>query len=407
MADGTYAGISPFISNEAAVAAGALVVPLFVMNCSGTTKVGILVTLASGDTSVTQLYEFDTGGKGFWASAPALSAGKATDLVTQYTSGITYLAAAAEVTVTLTGIASGGAAPTISTSAYIGLVEEIYQLPKKTAGDAASVGKKDGNEELSSFPIYDYFFGDFGVSLAATSTQPPNLTHPIPVSVVGYNQVSILGVLSQLQSGTEQFFIVDLANTDAQGVWDGQVPSLPDVGAQDAVTKVGRLIIGGGTALQAAFSHPFQLQPGAGPYVPPNATAGSGFLTGSEQQIAGTLTVQVGSQTPQTLATTLTMDTGCPQVTLHAGTQLTADYESKPTTLTATDIHGADVLLYPIPDKGGGSAHWDDTPNPNQPDSPGYVNSALEPFFSHPTAFWLFSASTQLPTVKAPGAVLM
>ncbi|MBB6254225.1 hypothetical protein [Nitrospirillum iridis] len=417
-ADGAFMPKGNYVSNATAAAGGALIVPLYLMNCGGTRKVGIEVALSvpGGAGSVTRLYEFDTGGKGFWASAAGLDltgAQTAGPIVTQYTSGITYLGTATRLQVTLAGVQIDTAPTSMSADLYVGVVSQLYELQSSVADGGRVAEKGGGNDEQeqpASFPIYDYFYGDFGVALAATSIvpasqQPVALNHPLPdgaPSLDGYNEWAILGALSQFQPAiANPYFIIDLANTDASAVWDGNPPK-PAGDAATSVTAVGRLIIGGSAALVEGFQHIFPLLPNAGGsfYSPDGTTASqTDFVVATEQQIAGTLIVDNSSKPPP-LATTFTMDTGCPQVTLHAGSQLVAsEFTPGTVTLTATDKAGRTLTLY---SNGGGK--WDSTVSPSAPD--GYVNSALDPFLAYPTAFWLCANALELP-LGVPGTVMM
>ncbi|MDZ5648234.1 hypothetical protein [Nitrospirillum sp. BR 11828] len=404
-----------YISNKTAAEAGALIVPLYLMDCSGTRKVGIEVTLTvptDPSHSVTRLYEFDTGGKGFWASGDGLGAATENSLgsiVTQYTSGITYLGQAVPLTVTLNAAPGLGGPSAKSADVVVGLVSDLYEL-KPVLLTELNQEEEQKFETESQFPIYDYFYGDFGVSLAATAIvpakqQPVVLNHPLPSSVPslnGYNEYSILGALSQFQPNTSNpFFIVDLANTDADTVWGGNPPT-PAGDAANSVTGVGRLIIGGSATLMEGFQHIFPILPNpGGTFYSPTGTsaAQTNFVVATEQQIAGTVSVQNESN-PPALDTTFTMDTGCPEVTLHAGSKLTQPaYTPGTVTLTAKDTSGKTVTLY-----SNGQGKWDSTVSSGAP--AGYVNSALDPFLKRPTAFWLCANEKERP-LTVPGIVGM
>ncbi|BAI76109.1 hypothetical protein AZL_d02830 (plasmid) [Azospirillum sp. B510] len=291
--------------------AGATIVPLFIVPFDKTNpyarKVGIpVIVTPDAPTHGTQLpepvlFEFDTGGKAFWADSAKLPslAGCTThgEVFTQYTSGITYFGQATDVYVSL--IAGAGPGP-VTTKATIAAVDTILR-------------PKDQQEGPSTFPIFNYFSGDFGVSLQSTASAPQSpLKHQLPS---GYSPPSsmpeMLGVLSQLSYNNGAGFIVDLVNT------------VPYIGEElPKGTLVGRLILGGIETLATSFPLAYAMQ-----------SAGTSYtqLFGDETKIAtyaegiatGTAYVQV-PDTPYASAPDISyvMDTGATETTFYQGTNL-------------------------------------------------------------------------------------
>lgn len=272
-------------------------------------KIGIVVDVtipSTGATATNVLYEFDTGGKGFWASQgqftasgshPVVpSAGNAANLgavITQYSSGITYLGTGVVATVSLPQavVPNNGPVPSVTTG--MAVVETILDL-------------SDGQEVSTSFPIFGNFFGDFGVSLQQTATVTPPLKHNLPQPFnqqVPSQQPALLSIMAQL--GVDSF-IVDLVTPTAPAA---------ALGAGTPPAKAGRLILGQSSAFAPYFPQYQQMTATGTTYTPPQAS--TAIATYEEALLFGAL--GVGSN--QAVGVPVVFDTGAPGVMLHSGDQ--------------------------------------------------------------------------------------
>jgi hypothetical protein len=306
------------LTDEQIEAAGATIIPLYIYpyedskpgsqqgsQTTGQMKVAIPVIITAvppdqlgGNLPPPVLYEFDTGGKGFWADGSKLDlTGCITHgpVFTQYTSGITYLGTATDVYVSL--LAEVGPGP-VTAKATIGVVNQILAPDKQ----------KGGEEAPSSFPIFQYLSGDFGASLQATATTP-DPKYPLPHNYpIPQSMVSMLSVLPQLQYNNGSGFIVDVANTTPYP--GGDLP---------AATRVGRLILGGVNALGSLFATTYQLD-GLGPFT---SDASTSILTYSEEVASGTAYLQDPGENPVAASgVAYIMDTGATITTFYPGGNL-------------------------------------------------------------------------------------
>jgi hypothetical protein len=299
-------------------AAGAVVVPLYVIPYDpqnpSARKLGVPVIVTaqppsevSGEPPAPVLYEFDTGGKAFWADAAKLGdlSGCAThgEVFTQYTSGITYIGTATDVYVSLAG--ESGLTTVLATIAV------VTQKLSPTDVD----GQKD--EENSSFPIFNYLWGDFGAALQNTSSTPsgkPQFILP-PGFQMPTTQPELLGVLSQVAYNNGAGFIVDVANTTPYS-GDG----LPKG------TRVGRLILGGAQTLYEHFPLSYTMpQPTPSTYTQLFAS-GATFPVYEETVTTGDAYVQPqGKAYAEASDIGLIMDTGATITTFYPGTNLGPD----------------------------------------------------------------------------------
>lgn len=275
-------------------------------------KIGIVVDVtipSTGATATNVLYEFDTGGKGFWASQGQFTAsgtnpvipasGNAANLgavITQYSSGITYLGTGVVATVSLPQavVPDNGPVPTVTTG--MAVVETILEL-------------SDGQELPGSFPIFGNFSGDFGVSLQQTATVTPPLKHNLPYPFdlqVPSQQPALLSIMAQL--GVDSF-IVDLVTPTAPAAAPG-AGTLP--------VKAGRLILGPSSAFAPYFPQ-YQAMTATGTtYTPPQSSASAKpIATYEEALLFGSLAVASN----QAVGVPVVFDTGAPGVMLHSGEQ--------------------------------------------------------------------------------------
>lgn len=326
-------------------------------------KVGIEVVLTNPQTGQSTdpiLYEFDTGGEGFFASIPGQSAGAFTlppaglgAVFTDYYSGITYSGQAYALEVSLPGataFAGGLMVPvTVSAGVVTGVIEQLGDWrPGKTA----------------SWPIFNHFYGDFGASLQATVVQAT------PASDTPSNTVPLLSALAQLS----------LYSDTAQNAG-----FIVDVGAYPGGGKAssGQLIVGLTPQLRALFAVQVPMK-AAGTYQPPApAPAVSTF---AEVPIAGQLTVTGKAMLPDV---GILFDTGAPPITFHPGPDLPSDYVANT---------GDNVLLQVRPDQPYDVLNITAGPvpcqtqvnmasSPSANDPAGYVNTGLAPFFANPIMF--------------------
>jgi len=171
-------------------------------------KLGIYVGLGGGTP---KLYEFDTGGEGFWAAysskdcdcqwwGPTKVEEKGTLNIT-YSSGNVYKANLVSTTVTLFSPGTNGQAPTpvISTGDV-----QLAQITKFTNNNNPSAAKawndalKDGEP-----PLFGHFYGDFGASL-----------QPI-ASSKGTNIFSILPQI-KMPEGLDVGFVVHVGDINSK-----------------------------------------------------------------------------------------------------------------------------------------------------------------------------------------------
>lgn len=372
-------------------AAGASVIPLYVVPLSPSAnpdyKVGIRVGVGPKASSTVSpvFFEFDTGGKGFWASSQALDQDfsgcvKHGGVYNQYDSGITYIGAATDVYVTLFDANGPATEPVLAT---VGLVDEIFALTKGAVR----------TEEASQFPIFPCggsngsefgFWGDFGASLQATSLNAP-LKHQLPKNViVPVETCQMLTVLSQLPYNNGPGFIVDLANLEA-------APT--DLGLPEG-SRVGRLILGGMNTLGAYFATVFPLVSEGG-YVSP--ATGLNYQTFSEAAGSGDVYVEAGGVTTQASGIGFILDTGAPVTTFHQTSAFSLN--PKPGDRVIISQQGQISLLdYVVGDIPGTNET-----NTQPTTANASVNTGLAPYFLYPVAFELPPAAQ---TVAVSGGFL-
>lgn len=253
-----------------------LTLPLQVVNI-GTNdapkyKFGIYVGLGGGPP---KLYEFDTGGSGFFAAEnsvwwPGTTPLSSTPVTVTYSSGASYTSNAVNTTVSIYESAES-AQPVASVRADIGQIIDASGGPTDWAGYQA---------DPNTPPLYNVFYGDFGALL-----QPFTATAPNP---------DLYGVLPQLPGSLSRGFIV------RAGDYANPQPTL-QLGLTDAD--------------RAGF--PIQLplldQDTENPF------PGSGWPTYGFFQVWGYFTLNSGGVT-QTSATQVILDTGAPSMTIRTTT---------------------------------------------------------------------------------------
>lgn len=217
------------------------------------------------------LYEFDTGGKGFWAQPinNNMTVIGTTTITTQYTSGIQYTASPQAFTVSFPG-----STPSVSVDdVTVALITE---------------STKDGSSY--PIPIYQYFYGDFGVSLQPTSTDP-----------------SILTILSQLDSPYGNGFIVYLEE------YPKEPPQEP--------TLWGYLFVGLTDEIRDCFNYTTSMnQPSETTW---SSSGGASINVYSEALVNGV--AEVGGSNP-TDSIGVIFDTGTPGTVLYEGSQYPTNF---------------------------------------------------------------------------------
>jgi hypothetical protein len=353
------------------VSGSSLSIPLyFVPVGEGQFKLGIVVTLTNptdaSQTTGPQMFEFDTGGSGFWAdprgTIPVPPAPAAADVLKiKYFSGNEYWAAPTSLDVQLQGTAVSGGEPQTATVSAEATVALVYQT-------------------ANPFPIFNTFFGDFGCSLAAFTE-------------AGAETPSLLTILAQLPAPYNSGFIVDL----------GAFPPAVVVEAEGVPQyQPGQLIVGLTTDLRALFPIEVPLVK-QGTYTSPQTKAV--IQTYGEQSVTGSLTV--GCNTADGIG--FVFDTGAPHTTIHGGKVLTeTDYTpAKGDLLELTaDTSGSDpvstpILAYEVGPMPGQAVF---TNRSVQATTTGYINTGLNQFFQSPVMFDLESGLIRFPAAASPVA---
>ena len=311
-----------------------ITIPLQVIRISeaGAYKVGIQVALSTPGSSAAGepfLYEFDTGGKGFFASAahvpaPAQTLGAVSDT---YQSGNQFSGQAAVVNVSFPASSADRSFPVL-----IGLIDTF--------------STKSGP---ATFPQDDHgFYGDFGASLEATPVQSTNA-------------VSLLTVLAQLGEPFNSGFIVDVGPYPGGGQGQGQ------------------LIVGVTDTLRELFPNALQMRTST-PYTPAGQTAAP-VATYQAALITGTLTVGSAGSAGDI---DVVLDTGAPHTTFHPGSTLTAAFTPRPGDDVTLTSNGVTILQFQQGNTLGIDKAKVETAATN---GAGTVNTGLAPFFANPILF--------------------
>ena len=351
------------IPSELIVSGQSISIPLHVIQVSaaGEHKVGILVqaTGANGVSAVPQLYEFDTGGQGFWmhptGSLPVPPLSQCTLSIT-YTSGITYLAAPTPLTLTF----PEASAP-LSADVTVGLIGQIQ-------------GK--------TFPIFGHFWGDFGAALQCF--------HDAGGAAVA--APALLTALAQLPAPYRTGFIVDV------GPYPGGGNAA--VGANAAAKP--QVIVGLTDELRALFPNTVPMTPSS-PYTSPQTQ--QTIPAFAEDILDGNL--QLGANVAPGIG--VVFDTGAPTTEVHFGTEVKpAEFTPTPGELlqltpsqpTTADADPFALLSYQV-----GTQSGLDQAQGNPKDvlglTAGYINTGLNPFFQSPILFDLERAVVGFPSTQA------
>lgn len=195
-------------------------------------KLGIYVGLGGG---APKLYEFDTGGKGFWAAySPKVGAnqwwGKATveetgTLSNSYASGNNYQANLVSTTVELYG--ADGHGPASSPVVQTGQVE-LAQIQKFYNSKNANAAKSWTSAlKHDRAPLFGHFYGDFGASLApVASSQGTSIFSILPqIPMPAGLDVGFIVHVGSLDGSTKPWLQVGIDPTDTASYT--QVPMNP------------------------------------------------------------------------------------------------------------------------------------------------------------------------------------
>ena len=199
------------LEERAVPATAPYIIPLELVNISPKEqapvyKLGIYIGLGGGTP---KLYEFDTGGKGFWAAYSAKDCdcqwwGRANvkqkgTLKTVYSSGNVYKANLVSTTVTFFSPGANGEPPSpvvSSGSVEMAQITQFYNTNNSNAAKDWNKALKDGEP-----PLFGNFYGDFGASL-----------QPI-ASSKGTNIYSILPQI-KMPAGLDVGFVVHVGAID-------------------------------------------------------------------------------------------------------------------------------------------------------------------------------------------------
>jgi len=201
-------------------------VPLhFTQTSSGYYKLGIYVGI--GDGAAPALFEFDTGGTGFYAAYSPHAGispwwGNHTVITPEvpienaYDSGLTYSGRLAEGAVSLFASASSSTPLiTTATTAQIGQMNTINQNDPSTGHLVQKLWSEDGNETAHP-PIDGVFYGDFGMNLAY-NLNPNSAGIANLVAQLNYGSGVTAGFRINVDQATQQAHLqIGLTEADTQ-----------------------------------------------------------------------------------------------------------------------------------------------------------------------------------------------
>lgn len=356
---------------DASSSVTAVTLPLYVFPIPGKSgfKIGIKISF---DGKTFKMYEFDTGGSGFWAAGnanwwpnPKQPNPDPGPQHIKYSSGIKYQA---KPVVTDIYFENTSIPPLSATVAWI--TEATEGKNEQFAEDWQNAL----TESDPPAPLFGSFFGDFGMGLA-------------PFMEQNGGESVFFAVIPQLASCNG--FIIDLGPCPR-----GKQPS------QEGWVQQGSIQIGVSTQDIDGFPYRFTMQQSSGQYFPQ-----SGIQCYCEELVAGTLELAPPSAepTPFTAQLNFIFDTGAPTMEIHTGTQLLTDSELDPyldkdlasvgkggtsvknktkLTLSAPSGDSASDTLLQFTTDGQSGVNLANATNLNiQNPLDGYVNTGLIPYF--------------------------
>lgn len=200
------AGAQPLISNT-------VMVPLHYRQIdSGGYKLGIYASIGGGTPKI---FEFDTGGAGFYAAYASADIGKSAwwgtnfadtgqSVTNTYDSGIRYEGAIVSAAVSLYSDHTS-IAPLVTTAENL-LVGQITSITNTNGG--AALWTPDGETTPGTPPIEGAFYGDFGMSLAYAKSGIVNL-----VAQLGFTNGIIPGFIVRAY-GNSPYLQIGLTGAD-------------------------------------------------------------------------------------------------------------------------------------------------------------------------------------------------
>lgn len=309
-------------------------------------KIGIKVKLADTQgNSTEQMYELDTGGKGFWADnlhGPFSPSSDSPTINITYTSGIEYTAQAMPLTVSFPE-----ADTQLSTQATVALINSYTKGPDK---------------QPQNFPIYPWdaangqgLMGDFGAGL-----QPIDVNDPP-------NQPGVLTILSQLPAPYNNGFVIYLQPYPDKTVkWSN--PLQPKIW--------GYLLVGLTELISNKFTK-FSM-PQAGTWPPGTGT----IKTYPEALLNGSINNGGSSPDITTAPVGIIFDTGTPSTNLFLGTDLPQhDWTGETFQLSPVENPGFSIMNFTVGDISGLNQVSQSDKNLSNPNYAGACNTGLNPYF--------------------------
>jgi hypothetical protein len=309
-------------------------------------KIGIKLTVSTPQGSAPeQMYEFDTGGQGFWVlPTGSLPVPHVADCPLQitYTSGLNYKAAPTLATI----VFSESASPQLAVNAVVGLIGEA------------------GGPQV--FPIFNQFWGDFGCALQGFANSTAG----------ALSKPSLLTALAQLPPPYNSGFIVDVG---------------PYPGTNATNIPPGQLIVGLTPELRGLFPNTMSMAPST-PYL----SAASATPIGTFQENAVNGTLQVAGNTASNIG--VVFDTGAPGTMLHPGSAVTFQAgPGDPLVLAPEPPAPYSLLNYLVGLDTGANSAQNSSQNLLQI-STGYINTGLTSFFQSQIMFDLEKGVIGFPT---------
>lgn len=361
-------------------------IPLYIFNIGANGKkefkVGIRLQVGSvndGNTSPWRMYEFDTGGTGFFAFPYSSTQNSTGSYTLNYASGNSLSGDASSTGITFEN-ASGGAQA--STTANVVLITGA------SGSNVTSTLNNWTNLLPSQAPLEEFFYGDFGMSLASLE---PTIT-PNP---------TLYSVIPQLFGPQNKGFVINLGPrpTDTQLANPGPFGEVSRGTIQVGLTDAQRL--------PSAWTSAIAMNPPTGGTFP-----NSGLPVYSEILSSGNLTVTgVATQ-----AVGIVYDTGAPDVEIHPVGSATGLQSVFTDALAAQgpvqfrldgqpfDTNsGSTILDFTVANAGG--LNKVGVSPANAINSPGlYVNSGITAFFDQQVIFDLENGFVGFAPIPEPSA---